>query len=353
MPFFSILVFFLQLQVEPGPGRPKPDMAVHAKGIMVVVGMTECCATEAWPAAEKHLIREFRALGFSVFGISGKAVGERSQREELLQLAGQNDAAGAVRIVRSPDSAGYVELWVHDQITGKTMFRRMPISPEQTDADAEIAALRVVETLRAGLLELSLMKPKERPKLPESVRRLAGETQKPASLDLQARLQGGLWASAGQVPMTGILQIGTRWTWRQRLSLTAEIGMFPVSPVVESGPAAGTLDRYAALFWIGWVTSPARQVRFSLGFGAGAAWVVATGIRAGDGWRTRVDDTWLGLLGVQADLAWNLGPSYGLTFGMRTGVSIPRLSVRFGDVEVAGAGRPDGELLLGLFFRFK
>ena len=89
---------------------PRAASGTEIREKTVIVGMEDCCAPEAWPAAENLLAREFRALGFSVLLVPGRAQGERDRRLELQDLTEAHAAACAVRIVRPVAGQGAVEL---------------------------------------------------------------------------------------------------------------------------------------------------------------------------------------------------------------------------------------------------
>ncbi|MBU1241705.1 hypothetical protein KJ612_00735, partial [Myxococcota bacterium] len=152
---------------------PQVVAATEVREVAVIVGMEACCEPESWSAAERVLAREFRALGFTVLNIPGRATGERARRLELQDLTETRSAACAVRIVRPAAGQGAVELWINDRVTRKMLFRQLEISPEVGDREAEIIALRIVEMLRASLLELRLPDRSAKPRVvPPVVRRL-------------------------------------------------------------------------------------------------------------------------------------------------------------------------------------
>ena len=87
----------------------------------------------------------------------GLAKEDRERRLELGVFADRKQADCAVRIMRLPDcDACNTEIWISDRVTGKTIFRIL-YTPSTTDREAaRLTALRLVEALKASLMEASL-----------------------------------------------------------------------------------------------------------------------------------------------------------------------------------------------------
>ena len=101
-----------------------------------------------------RLQAELRSLRFDVPEI--EIAPDPPSRAQLEDAARKSEAVAAVRIV--PSRSG-VEVWIVDRITGKTVLREMVTSgggPASRDATV---ALRVVELLRASLMELDAAGP--------------------------------------------------------------------------------------------------------------------------------------------------------------------------------------------------
>ena len=157
-----------------------------------------------------RLVAEFEALGLRAVVVEPA---EPPSRDTLEAMARHEGAIAAIRAVPSERGA---EVWVADRVTGKTVIREMVGGSDTPDGEAALA-LRVVELLRASLLEAS--------SLPTS----AGEV--PATAEIDAKLQvpvpgapierppltvrlslaPAVLASPGGFPPTASLDFGLTW----------------------------------------------------------------------------------------------------------------------------------------------
>jgi hypothetical protein len=101
-----------------------------------------------------RLQAELRALHFDVPEI--EVAPDPPSRAQLEDAARRNEAVAAVRIV--PSKTG-VEVWIVDRITGKTVLREMVTTAGGAASRDATIALRVVELLRASLMELDAARP--------------------------------------------------------------------------------------------------------------------------------------------------------------------------------------------------
>jgi len=348
---FSLLFPFCVFSVLPGVAR-----GTELRETTVIVGMEPCCAAEAWPAAERLLAREFRALGFTVLTVPGKAQDERARRVELQDLTEAHAAACAVRIVRPPAGQGAVELWVNDRVTGKMLFRQLEIPPEVGDREAEIIALRIVEMLRASLLELRLPPPEKgrksppppkRRTVPPAVRRLVPPEPPPPPPRLELEPTAGAWISSGGVPALGMLHLGLRVRLPAALALTADLGFSSAPGHLREDGLESTFDVLQIFAWATWQPEPLAPVRPAFGVGAGLLRPSAQGT-SGDGLTLREDATWVAAAGVRFEVAWHFGRRFAALCSVSAGLAIPEITVRFAGQAVAHAGNPFAEVLAGL-----
>ncbi len=119
------------------------------------------------PAMAEAIVRvrgELISEGFQVEVMDGPK-GEQS-RSWLEQLAAARKADAVVAVFgdKTPDS---VEVWVVDQVTEKTVVRRIPFEP-QSDRAPKTFAIHALELLRASFLEINLM-PSSRPRDAKSI----------------------------------------------------------------------------------------------------------------------------------------------------------------------------------------
>ncbi len=97
---------------------------------------------------------ELRALGFDA--PAPEVAAGPPDRARLEEAARRGGAVAAVRVVASRTGA---EVWIVDRLTSKTVLREVVVGdPGSPSADATLA-LRVVELLRASLMELEAPRP--------------------------------------------------------------------------------------------------------------------------------------------------------------------------------------------------
>lgn len=161
---------------------------------------------------------ELSSLGFQVQTLEAGPVETPRQLQAVARQAG---AAAAVSVRSS--SLG-VEVWLVDRVTGKTLSREV-VQTEPGLAQERVIAVRVVELLRASLLELQL---------PSG----GAEGEVPASVELQALagLPGAVQSSRGDsvaqpaleqravapavVPGYGLLRLNAGWGLSSSLAAT-------------------------------------------------------------------------------------------------------------------------------------
>jgi hypothetical protein len=98
---------------------------------------------------ESVLRSELLAAGFEVLTVPETA----SDGATLEAVARRTESMAAVSIVQPPGSLA-ADVWIGDQLTGKTLLRH--VRPERVAPEApSIVAIRAVELLRASFLELS------------------------------------------------------------------------------------------------------------------------------------------------------------------------------------------------------
>jgi hypothetical protein len=109
------------------------------------------------PVMVETLVRlkgELVSAGFEASIVDGAPGGAADSRAGLERLATERKADAVVAIVGdvSPD---FVEVWVIDKVTGKSVVRRMTFQPGAAETSKTLA-LRATELLRASFLEIDL-----------------------------------------------------------------------------------------------------------------------------------------------------------------------------------------------------
>jgi hypothetical protein len=185
-------------------------------------------------------------LGFQVLPNDpggGTPASDAAQTPRELQAAAR--AAGAEAAVAVRPSALGVEVWLVDRVTGKTLSREVL----HTGAGAEqerVIAVRIVELLRASLLELQLPSGAEgEVRATPALQALVGlpsapglGEREPASAAMPApsygafRLEGGLGlgSSIGATSLTPLGTLGGLWQPTEHLA----IGLFSLIPLASA-----------------------------------------------------------------------------------------------------------------------
>ncbi len=160
-----------------------------------------------------RLVAELESLGFRAVVLDPSA--EPASRASLEASARQ---AGAIAAIRAVPSERGVEVWIADRVTGKTVLRDLANDRGTPDLD-DALALRVVELLRASLLEIALPTPSrgEVPATPEIVEKMSVSLpivaeRPPPPPTWRLSLAPGLLLSPGGFGASASLALGLDWT---------------------------------------------------------------------------------------------------------------------------------------------
>jgi hypothetical protein len=104
-----------------------------------------------------RLAAELGAVGF---GIDSQTVAaEADPRDQVEAAAQQSNAFSAIAVIQTKEGAA-VDIWISDQVTGKTVVRRLELKrAAEAEQDLSVLAVRAVELLRASLVELEIQLP--------------------------------------------------------------------------------------------------------------------------------------------------------------------------------------------------
>ena len=152
-----------------------------------------------WDALEKRLRAELTLLGFQVELRAIKAPESLQELDAMSRLVEREQLVGAVMLMRHGADTQKVRIWLSDAVTDKQVMRSMQL-PSTIDEESELV-LKIVELLRASLLELRLKK--EEPKQEEkkiSSAAAAIAASAPLAATERRRLQVALGAEAQALP---------------------------------------------------------------------------------------------------------------------------------------------------------
>jgi hypothetical protein len=306
-----------------------------------------------------RLQAELRSLHFDVPEIEVEIAPEPPSRAQLEDAARKSEAVAAVRIV--PSKTG-VEVWIVDRITGKTVLREMVTTAGGAASRDATIALRVVELLRASLMELDADRPPQgEMETPPLVRELMAPPRIPAAatvkistlppLDPPAfsiELGPAAVLSPGGFGPSGAVSAAVYYHPAEPFGVNL-IALIPVLPATVSGPEGATTARIGLLggglrgTWI-----PAGSAwALSLGGGLAALWLHLDGQPA-PGFGGASKNLFSAAPYLRAGLGITVLPRLRLRADALLGASLPPTLVRFGERLAAVWGVPFAAPTLGV-----
>jgi hypothetical protein len=188
-----------------------------------------------------RLVAELESLGFRAEILDPSA--EPASRASLEAAARR---AGAIAAIRAVPSERGVEVWIADRVTGKTVLRDLANdrgTPELDDA----LALRVVELLRASLLEVALPLPSrgEVPATPEIREKIGvpeqGALEHGSPPTLRFSLAPGMLLSPGGFGASASLDLGLAWMPSEHVGVFALAAIPLTSGRIEGSQGSADL----------------------------------------------------------------------------------------------------------------
>lgn len=184
-----------------------------------------------------------------------------------------------VGLFLSPDGKS-AELWVVDHLTNKTVVRRVATGDESENVLPEVLALKVVELLRASLLELVVARTASTAKAPSSATQHASEwAARPLVRPPRIAIETGaalLW-SPGQVDAAFESVARGRFAVRRGLELRASFAGLGTRPQVRGTGGSAQIEQWYGLAEGLFFPFPELLVRPLLSLGVGAFHASAKG----------------------------------------------------------------------------
>ncbi|MFH1436816.1 MAG: hypothetical protein ABIJ56_14005 [Pseudomonadota bacterium] len=254
---------------------------------------------------------------------------------------------------------------------GQAIRKTLPIG-DHTDSDAaSVVALRIVEVLGAGLLEMKGLNSSENSGKAKPLKEEEGkdgivEKKTPPKTDIKEEspapapdgkrgkigLRVGLEALGGPggTGAKGAVSLALRWSIVPYLSLEMEGLAAFAGQSIEEEEGRASFGVGIIRGWLLWELLHTGRVKLCAGIAVGAliAWSEGSGAEEP---AAQADSTYTGYIGGTLQLAVALAKHIWLRLGFTPGVSIPEVSIRFFGGEVATFGRPVLEGFLGLEFR--
>jgi hypothetical protein len=326
-----------------------------SRGTVVILSMAACCEELAWPEAEDALAAELELVDISVRIAASRARGEVGRQEELERVTAETGAAAAVRLAKSRTGplAG-AELWIVDRVTGKTSYRRIEVDRSR-DASAVIdVAVRVVEALRASLVELRMTGRSDVSEENADPQITALAETSPVKregglfglgLGASFNLSPGGTGARGSFSLTGIAH--------PIFGLDVELSVLysPIGKHLKTENDISTFDYVLVTGGIFYRFFHNAAVQPALGI-LGGALIAWTEGRTAGGTPLRSDSEAVAFLGAGIRLFVFPVKMLGLFLGSHVGLTLPEIQTRHGDIPAARFGRPFIEIALGAQLRF-
>ena len=318
------------------PHREVPELSSAAGRLVVVLTL------EGDRSLADHVEDE---LGASrLLAARQEYQGPLPSRAELEERARSVDAAALVALAHTAD--GQIELWLIDRVTGKSLVRTLPRERP------ELLPVRVVELLRASLLELATANLQVGAVAPApEIRALYNDAVPPprrrpsVSFALRAGLAGALESSDASAALLAHLGAGGRIG---RFGVDASLWLPTFSRAIDrtegSADVSWGLASATARFYL---TEASSRAGVSFGAGGGLEFVTARGRAASPDYRVEVTrGTSPALL---ADVAATLSVvSWARVYVSVSGAwSLDEVAIVFAPRQVATFGRPIGIGSLG------
>jgi hypothetical protein len=284
------------------------------------------------PAFWPWLRAELGSSGFAVEPLSVASLPPSpAEIEQLAQREG-----GVIGL--SPLEAGAgIEIWRVDPVSHKLGFRELLLGLYKPEEAPDVIALRMVETLRATLMDIET----ERASAPVAEPPPPSPVPKPAApARLWLGLGGGGAFSPGGVGAVGYLDWSLAWPLSSRFSLALDGALTPTGATVHGPEGSAHIDWYlagAALSFC--VTNPKAALRLRSGAGAFVAWTTLLG-QAVEPLENRRAHSVSAVPHVDLGLRWSLSERVGLAADGAAGLSAPGVAIDFAGREAATWGRP-------------
>ncbi|MBI5526752.1 MAG: hypothetical protein HY897_10505 [Deltaproteobacteria bacterium] len=311
---------------------------------VVIVSMTKCCASSAWPEAEVKVALELATLGARVQSINGISAAEHTHGNQLAAALDDQDVAAALRIVRTDAGSAVADLLFRDGRTKRAVSKRVAFDPLPGQEGVPVAALKIVELLTAGAAELALRTPEPSRKTPgpgtpsPPAQPVAPAAQSDVSKgsprpetglqDVALRAGAGAALAPGTVTLlpAGFLAVEVAIT--PRLAVEGEGSLSLPRRTVPYGDAKVDFTEGTLRGWALWEALRFGPFSGAVGGGAGAVFVDVRGHTTVSHKGVK-DLVVTGYAGVTSRLGWAFSRIFELGLSANLGAAVPRVKVRY------------------------
>jgi hypothetical protein len=299
------------------------------------LGTIVAVVDDNWEVILPRLRAELASAGFKLLVVRSPRF--HPDRQTLEQLAHEEGAMGGLSLVSSQLGP---EVWVVDRATGHVIFRD-DLMGFGDGARADAVAVRVVETLRATLLQVEHLH-RDIPAPPSAPSTILAPASPPTvrSRRFAVRLAGGPGYSAGGLGRTNHLIGSLLWQASARFRLALDTGLTPISTSVGGPEGQARIGLYTAGVSFAYcLVDPSRTVRLRSGAGAWLGVMTMDG-NASTGYQSQHAVVMAALPHVDLAADLSLTKRVGLGLSLLGGASAPGIAVTFAGRQVATWGRP-------------
>jgi hypothetical protein len=313
-------------------------------GKVVIVTMAQCCEKTAWTEAEIDVLEELETFSLNIQSVSGTESLRDHLPASLVEIAQHNNASVVLHLYRENSGLFRADiLSVHPQKEPKLQQLNF-----KADIDFDIlptAVLRIVETVRAGLLYGKKPTPRTNKKLlpppvPVPKYRKTGLNISISRLMSPGRVRPslGMGAAMNVKPTPhSMVDLDINWTAQ--------------APDIEYQGEAATFEALILRSTLFWDIIPKGIVHPALGLYGGIliAWTEGKSTTEESNYKQREVVAYLGGTGrIGMDITTHLT----VVLGVRSGFLIPKIKIYLLDTLTSSYGRPLVELFSAFELRF-
>jgi len=300
--------------------------------LVVLLGPT---APKFWPWLSAE-------LGSSGYAVQARQVATLPPSPSAIEQAARSESAA---IGVAPLEAGTgIEIWLVDPVTEKLAFRELILGLYQPNEAPDVISVRMVETLRATLIELGQRRVESQapPKSPVA----------PPAPRLPPRWTLGVGAggafSPGRLGSVGYFNLSLGWAVTPRFSLLVDGALTPFSAHLHGNEGTAAVDwRWAGAALRFCVTDPNASFRVRSGAGAWLSVMTLSG-QAPAPFENHRSSVVSAIPHVDLSAYWSITDRLGIGADAAAGVALPAVEVDFAGRDQTTWGRPlwHGQLML-------
>lgn len=298
---------------------------------------------------------ELTAAGFTVDVSARQSVGDPRAAVE----GATDEAIVAAFAIMRDNEAGAVEVWLHDQLTHKTTVRSVSIGAgDSKQHNTQVLAVRVVELLRASLLELIAntaqrseqeSKPVP-PRVTEWVETAAPKSHEPRRRHNAALGVGvGLLQSFDRVSSSLLPRVHVDVALASALAARLSVAGVGTTPQVDAPAGSARLQQAVAVLELVWCVRLGSRGCLE-GFAGGGVFHTRAVGEAASPYLAQQRDRWSGAVSGGLGISWLLPWRLSLTARTQALVLWPQPFIRIAGVDAGRVGRPS--LLTGVDLAF-